>query len=243
MALFVYGSFVGTVKLKPPKLEKQQIDISPLLSKFKALYPQYPQEEGVEDKPSITLLATATGFIRLALIQVNGEEQTVRIGSKIGSYTVAHIDRNYIMLSKGEDKMAAGFSLKEEPKKMGTLSPSTTPTGDKTITSSRSLQANIPRGELERITADPGIMFRQIRMVPFVQGGRTRGFLFEWIEPESIFERAGIQPGDVLLSINNQEIRSGEDAFRILQLLRNESTIKLNLQRDSELIELSLRIE
>jgi len=86
-------------------------------------------------------------------------------------------------------------------------------------------------------------MFRQIRLVPFVQEGRTKGFLFEWIEPGSIFERAGIKPGDVLLSINNQEIKSGEDAFRILQVLRNENSIKLNLQRGSEIIELLLRVE
>ena len=97
--------------------------------------------------------------------------------------------------------------------------------------------------ELQRITADPGVMFRQIRLVPFVQEGRTKGFLFEWIEPGSIFERAGIKPGDVLLSINNQEIKSGEDAFRILQVLRNENSIKLNLQRGNELIELLLRVE
>ncbi|MCX8059881.1 MAG: PDZ domain-containing protein, partial [Aquificaceae bacterium] len=62
-------------------------------------------------------------------------------------------------------------------------------------------------------------------------------------EPGSIFDRSGIRPGDVLLSINNQEIRSGEDAFRILQVLRNENSIKLNLQRGNELIELSLRVE
>ncbi|MFN3598516.1 MAG: PDZ domain-containing protein [Aquificaceae bacterium] len=219
-------------------MEREQININPLFFKFEALY---PKEEKKEEVPMVNLLATATGSVRLALIQVNGKEQTVSIGSKIGGYKVAHIDRNYIIISKGENKIAIGFSLREESAKVS--APSTTSTKDTRITSSRSLQANIPRGELERITADPGIMFRQIRLVPFVQEGRTRGFLFEWIEPGSIFEKAGIQPGDVLLSINNQEIRSGEDAFRILQVLRNESTIKLNLQRENELIELSLRVE
>lgn len=239
--LFSYVPFIKVSKLNPPKMERERININPLFSKFEALYPK--QEEKREEMPVVNLLATATGSIRLALIQVNGKEQTVRIGSKIGGYTVTHIDRNYIIISKGENKVAVGFSLGEQATKVSAPSSSITSAKDTRITSSRSIQANIPRGELERITADPGIMFRQIRLVPFVQEGRTRGFLFEWIEPGSIFERAGIQSGDVLLSINNQEIRSGEDAFRILQVLRNESTIKLNLQRGNELIELSLRVE
>ncbi len=240
MVLF-YGSLVGVIGATPPQLSKDQVQVQDLFAKFESLYPKEEKKE--EDRvPDISLLATATGSFPLALAKVEGQSKVLRVGSQVGSYRVTAIERNYIVLSKGENKIAVGFRFGPEQAPQtssGTAPSQTLPTPQ----ASRSLQAVLPRGELERITADPGIMFRMIRLVPFVQDGRTRGFLFEWVEQGSIFDRAGIRPGDVLLSINNQEIRSGEDAFRILQVLRNESSIKLNLQRGNELIELSLRVE
>lgn len=232
-----YGFFMRGISLKTPQLKKEEVQTASLFSKFEALY---PKEEKGEKPPSITLLATATGSVRLALAQVNGSPQTLRIGTQVGGYKVVSIERNYVVLSKDKNRLAVGFNLRTEvpQQQASAVQPSAS-----SPQASKSLQANLSREELQRITADPGIMFRQIRLVPFVQEGRTRGFLFEWIEPGSIFERAGIKPGDVLLSINNQEIKSGEDAFRILQVLRNENSIKLNLQRGSEIIELLLRVE
>ncbi|MEM4732419.1 MAG: PDZ domain-containing protein [Desulfurococcaceae archaeon] len=241
LLLLLYSFLISGIKLSIPKLQREEVQTQSLFASFESLYPKEEKKEE-ESLPAVNLLATAVGSVRLALARVDGQTKTLRIGSQVGSYRVTAIERNYIVLSKGENKIAVGFRFGPEPPpqvSIGTAPFQTLPTPQ----ASRSLQAVLPRGELERITADPGIMFRMIRLVPFVQGGRTRGFLFEWVEPGSIFDRAGIRPGDVLLSINNQEIRSGEDAFRILQVLRNESSIRLNLQRGNELIELFLRVE
>lgn len=233
-----YSLMQGSLQLKVPKLRKEEVNTSGLFGKFVSLYPR--EEEKAEEKvPAVRLIATATGSMRMALAEVEGSPRTLRVGTQVGAYRVESIDRNYLVLSKGDKRVAIGFRFTPEPPPQiqSTSQPSQTPQV------SRNLQASISRGELERVTADPGIMFRQIRLVPFLQEGKTRGFLFEWVEPGSLFERSGIKPGDVLLSINNQDIRSGEDAFRILQVLRNESSIRLNLQRGNELIELSLRVE
>lgn len=231
--MLLYIWIAKDIKIVPPDLKKESIQVSSLFPKFESLYPKK------EEKPtSIKLLATATGSVRLALIEVDGSTQTVRIGSGVKGYRVVDIERNYIVLSRDKNRLAVGFGFKSgEPPMQASKILSPTPQA------TNSLQASVSKEELQRITADPCVMFRQIRLVPFVQEGRTKGFLFEWIEPGSIFERAGIKPGDVLLSINNQEIKSGEDAFRILQVLRNENSIKLNLQRGNELIELLLRVE
>jgi len=90
-----------------------------------------------------------------------------------------------------------------------------------------SFEARISRREIERLTKDPGVMFREIRLVPYVKEGRTEGFIFEWIKPGSLFHRAGLRKGDILISINNMSIKSGEDAFRLLQVLRNEPSLSL----------------
>ncbi|MCS6957061.1 MAG: PDZ domain-containing protein [Aquificaceae bacterium] len=237
LSLF-YLLFLTATPTKVPQIRREEVNPSGLFAKFESLYPK--EEKTEKSLPSIKLIATVTGSVRMALAEVDGSPRTLRVGSQVSAYRVVSIERNYLILVKGEDRLAIGFRFSQESAPDASYSPAKPlPTPQ----ASKSVQSAISKGELERITADPGIMFRQIRLVPFVQEGRTRGFLFEWVEPGSLFERAGIRAGDVLLSINNQEIRSGEDAFRILQVLRNESSIRLNIQRGNEILEISLRVE
>jgi general secretion pathway protein C len=77
-------------------------------------------------------------------------------------------------------------------------------------------------------------MLTQIRLIPVVENGQTKGFRFDWIQDGSLFQKMGIQVGDILVAINNQKINSGEDAFRILQMLRNESSIKVTILRNGQ---------
>ncbi len=200
--------------------------------------PVFKREEQKQQKQeaSVRLLATAVGGVNLALIDVNGQVKTVRVGSEVGGYRVARIDRNYIILSRGEEERAIGFSFARAEAK--TKEPEIIAQGGVQL-----IQAVVQRREIESVTADPGVMFRQIRLVPYVQDGRTTGFLFEWVDPQSMFSRVGIVPGDVLVSINNQQIRSGEDAFRILQVLRNENSFKIGLIREGRPVELLVRVE
>ncbi|ADC89890.1 PDZ/DHR/GLGF domain protein [Thermocrinis albus DSM 14484] len=216
---FILLYFTHLPNLKPPLLPQEK----PPIPQIKAFAPvSSPQAEDIH------LLGTATGSVRMALLQVGGEAKVVYVGSSVGPYKVEEIGRYYVILAKGDVRRKLTFETTQ-----------TTPT----FQDEGSLQAVVSREELNRITADPGIMFRQIRLVPFLQGNKTKGFLIEWVDPSSIFSRMGLKGGDVLLAINNQEIRSGEDAFKILQVLRNESTIKLDLLREGKLITMVLRVE
>ncbi|MEJ5173227.1 MAG: PDZ domain-containing protein [Hydrogenothermaceae bacterium] len=101
----------------------------------------------------------------------------------------------------------------------------------------------IPKSELERLTSDPGVMFTQIRLIPVVEGGQTKGFRFDWIADGSLFQKMGINVGDILVSINNQPINSGEDAFRILQIIRNERSFKVAIVRNGQPVELTYTVD
>jgi general secretion pathway protein C len=188
-----------------------------------------------KDLSHLRLLATASGGTKLALLEENGTAKVVRIGDDIGEYRVLDIQRNYLLLSDGKNTKALGFSFQVEKKP--TLEFTRAPS------SAEIFSAVISKREIENVTADPGIMFRQIRLVPYIQNGQTRGFLFEWVDPQSVFSKAGIRAGDILLAINNQDIKSGEDAFRILQALRNENSLKVSLMREGRPIEINLRVE
>lgn len=230
------GAFVFMPNMRSfsaPLLEKKKLDLSSANQRFIQVFKK--EEKPEERLPVVKLLAIASGAKNMALALVDGKPTILKIGSSVGPLSVISVERNSIVLSKdGQakvvslslDKAQQSASLPQEP-----------------ASESKTLQSKIARSELERITSDPGLMFRQIRLVPFVQDGRTRGFLFEWIEPGSLFDRAGLLQGDVLLAINGQEIKSGEDAFRILQVLRNEQALRISLMRSQQQIEIQLRVE
>ncbi len=214
---------LSSFKLTPPILSPQREGM-PDLSR---LFPRQERQEAFKD---IKLLATSSGSRSLALLEIDGVPRVVRIGSEVGPYRVISIRRNSVELSDGRNSLTVSFRFESAPQSQ---SPSASSPGSNVVSKS----------ELERITADPGIMFRQIRLVPYVENGRTVGFIFEWVDPSSIFARMGINAGDILLSINNMQIQSGEDAFRILQTLRNESSLRAEIIRNGQKQTLQVRIE
>ncbi len=229
--LLFYFYLLPSAKFRVPEVSKENYRPPDLSFIFR------DQElQKVKDLSNVRLLATASGSVRLALLEIKGKAKVVRIGSEVEGYRVVDIQRNYILLSDGRETKAVGFSFETAK----------TPTFESAVgtnSPSESFSAVVSKREIESVTADPGIMFRQIRLVPYVQNGQTKGFLFEWVDPQSIFSKVGIRAGDILISINNQDIKSGEDAFRILQALRNENSLRVSLMRDGKPIEINLRIE
>jgi general secretion pathway protein C len=231
MVLFLYFYLLPSVKIPVPEVKRENYTPPDLSFIFKE-----KRIAQTKDLSHLRLLATASGGIKLALLEENGTAKVVRIGSEVEGYRVLDIQRNYLLLSDGKNTKALGFSFKTAK------TPAFEPAAG-TPEALESLSAVVSKREIENVTADPGIMFRQIRLVPYIQNGQTRGFLFEWVDPQSVFSKAGIRAGDILLAINNQDIKSGEDAFRILQALRNENSLKVSLMREGRPIEINLRVE
>ena len=166
----------------------------------------------------------------------NGKERFIEEGKEIKGYTLKRVLPEGVLLSaEGKE-----YFLEFKPKKSkGAI----TNRGVSTLRNFGSKEVVISRREVEAITKDPAKMFTQIRLVPYVKGGKTEGFIFEWVKPGSIFYKLGIRRGDILVSINNMTITSGEDAFRILQMLRNEPNLKVVLIRGGRKEEINVRIE
>lgn len=176
----------------------------------------------------IKVLAIASGQAKLALVSNGKEIKTVKLGEKLGDFEIVDIKRNSIVLARGSERKTLSY-----------------PIGLASMIgkSSQPNRVEFSKREIEKLTNDPGMLFQEIRLRPVMEKGKTKGFAFDWIKQGSIFERAGIKQGDILLSINNIEIKSGEDAFRILQALRNEPSLKVTLLRGGQNIDINLRFD
>lgn len=225
LSSLIFTSKVNT--LNTPIIIEEKPSIEHLQNKFAKVFKS--DDSLLNGVSNIKILAIASGAVKKALISFAGDLKTINIGSKIGDYEVKEIMRNYIIVSKGGNREKISYSLE-------------TPTGS-TLSKPALEGQNFTKKEIERLTHDPGVLFQEIRLRTVVEEGKTKGFAFEWIKPGSIFEKAGIKQGDVLLSINNIEIKSGEDAFKILQALRNEPSLKVSLLREGKNIDINLRID
>lgn len=201
------------------------------------------QEEGVqeevvieeEEEVDIKLIGVVAGEVNMVMLRVGDGSLILRKGeSKKGILVKDVWERGAVVSYRGRD-----ITLRLKKKSFG----KSAGYGKPAAGGEDSGVARISRREIERLTKDPGIMFRELRLVPYVRNGRTEGFIFEWIRPGSLLHRAGLRRGDILLSINNNTIRSGEDAFRLLQILRNEPNLRILVMRNGVRKELKVVIE
>ncbi len=190
---------------------------------------------------NIRLIGLSWGDLPLAMFKVGDKKLILIEGESRKGITLKEVLRDsVVIISDGKE-----ITLRVPKRELKTASASKTepqPTESYQPTG-QGQEFRVSRREIERITKDPGVMFREIRLVPYVKGGRTEGFIFEWIKPGSLLYQAGLRPGDILVSINNNTIRSGEDAFRLLQILRNEPNLRVQIIRNGQKRELFVRVE
>lgn len=75
-------------------------------------------------------------------------------------------------------------------------------------------------------------LLTQMRAVPNIQNGAANGFRLSEIQPDSIFERIGLQDGDLVTSINGQPVGNPAKALALMQTLQGQSSITLNIIRN-----------
>jgi general secretion pathway protein C len=223
------------VPISPPKIQEQKFDYNSLISKYEI----FEAKEKSKIQPSaninnIQLIGTAIGFKNLAIIKLDGKTHIVSQGQNINGIRILNIGRDFILVESDGKTGKITFKTKDIKTTLSNNKPLNLPPLDKVLSN-----YTIPKSEIEKLTADPGVMLTQIRLIPVVENGQTKGFRFDWIQDGSLFQKMGIQVGDILVAINNQKINSGEDAFRILQMLRNESSIKVTILRNGQLMDMS----
>jgi len=92
----------------------------------------------------------------------------------------------------------------------------------------------IDRRELESTVANINEVFTQARAVPFFENGKTVGFRVFAIKPGSVFEKIGLQNGDVINRVNGVELTDPTKAISLFTELQNEGHIAVDLQRNKQ---------
>jgi general secretion pathway protein C len=81
-------------------------------------------------------------------------------------------------------------------------------------------------------------LFTEIRAVPNLQNGTSNGFRLSEVAPDSIFQQIGLMDGDLLTAVSGQPVGDPARAMQLFEMLRNQSTITLNVVRNGSPMQL-----
>ena len=146
---------------------------------------------------------------------------------------IAEIRRNGIIIRQGnvEELLELGIS---EGQAAPAGSPGAIPGPQAGTTPTAPLRKVVDRREVEQAMNDLPKLLSQARAVPNTVNGAINGFRLDYIAPASFYERIGVQAGDVLQRVNGVDIRDPSTMLNLLQQLKNEQTVKLDLVRNNQ---------
>jgi general secretion pathway protein C len=92
----------------------------------------------------------------------------------------------------------------------------------------------VDQREIASSTENMGQVLTQARALPYLEQGKTVGFRISEIVPGSIYEKIGLQNGDVVQRVNAQDVDDPGKFFQMYQGLKDESRISIDLLRNGQ---------
>jgi general secretion pathway protein C len=186
------------------------------------------------------LLGTApgAGIESFAIIEDAGnkKQQLYRVGDKFQNRTLAAVqwDRVVLKSEQGDEVL----KIVEPSSKPGPAPAE----GNTTIQQSGENQFVIDRTEVDKALENMNQLFTQIRAVPHFQDGKAAGFRLFAIKKDSVFDKLGLKNGDIITRINGNDLTDPARAMGLIQELRNQGRVTVDVNRNRQLSTLNYEI-
>lgn len=92
----------------------------------------------------------------------------------------------------------------------------------------------VDQGMVTSSTENLNQLLTQARALPYLENGKMVGFRLNEITPGSLFEKIGLQNGDVIQRVNTQDIDDPGKFFQMYQNLRNERNVAVDVLRGGQ---------
>lgn len=172
-----------------------------------------------------------------------GGEQVIllRIDDETDPGTVlAAVRRNLVAFKTPSGIRCLGENVGKAPQQQESRPETTTASGDFNVTQVGPNSYRLSREDLNRATANLNSLASEARIVPDRQ---ENGFKIFSIRPGGIWQKIGVQNGDVLKSINGIELSSPDKALEAYSRLRNANKLTLDIVRRGKKESLEYTIE
>lgn len=93
------------------------------------------------------------------------------------------------------------------------------------------------------LTVDFAKTLQDAKASPNTVGGEVKGFVLTRIRPDSVYEKMGLQDGDVVEAINGIELNDAARAIQTLNALRGENNIELVVKRNGSSMNFKVQVK
>lgn len=196
---------------------------------------------------NLTLVGTAYPF---AIIKDPKEkkQKLYRKGDVIGEIIggrnankpkLISIERNKVVLLRGGQKEVLEVEVKSKKKKgparrVSGRGGSSKPKSSDTIKQVSDNQWILDRRELDESLKNLPQLLTQARIIPSFKDGKPDGFRIFAIAKDSLYARIGLKNGDILHRINSVDVSSPQNFMKVIEQLKDESNISVDLVRNNQ---------
>lgn len=182
-------------------------------------------------KLNLALLGTVsgTGKFDCAVIEEKDKRKQglFKTGDTVASATVVRIMRGVVVLRvDGRDEILA---MDKPGKDRGSAEKQVSGAGSSVV---------VNKAEINEALKDMSKILSQARIRPYFSAGKSNGFIISSIKSGSIFQKMGMQNGDIIQSVNDRPIKSPDEMLKLYNSLKSGSSINLNIKRRGQQEEL-----
>lgn len=103
---------------------------------------------------------------------------------------------------------------------------------------------NVTRQWIDRaVTLDFAKTLQDAKASPHMVGGQVKGFVLTQIRPDSVYEKMGLENGDVVRSINGIELNDAARAIQTLNAMRNETQLDVVFERQGSVMNRKIQVK
>lgn len=243
VALLFLGLSIG--ELGPDRVDARTVDIG-----HKEVQPIVLKDSALK---LVGTAVTRDPEKRMAVIEdlKSRRQWSFHEGDRAGETLIKSIRRDHIVIDagKGDETVKISGYLNQGQSTTASLNvPAQRDFSGPSATSinrvgSRKRLFVIDRAVAEAAFADPASVLDRVDIMPARFLNREVGFRITAFEPESIFSKMGLRSGDLLLTVNDQEIAGPQEATSFFEIIREGGDIDLTVRRRARTYHINLLIE
>lgn len=197
--------------------------------------PQAP----VETPLNVRLKGTAVspGGMALAMIEdsTQRKEDLYVVGDRIQDAQIVKILPDHVILQRGGREEKLSLFVEGGPK------------GSRTAPSPQAQAAKqpAPGHQAPQPTRQQVLqtLMAKLRLRPHMQDGKPQGFVIGDVPGGSVFEAAGLKVGDILVGINNEEVRTPNQLLKAYKDASEARELLLDILREGQNVKVEVDIE
>jgi general secretion pathway protein C len=187
----------------------------------------------------------------LAMIDINGETKVVSVGEEVSGMTLTEVSAYSARLEGGGRTQILEMDVVTELPAVVTAPPPTASTAEPIVPEASptpGMEATpavaetpgaegsiLSQRELRNILDNPGqFAGKGFRMKPVLREGEIVGMRVTMKDASHPLARLGVQDGDIVRSLNGQELNGPEALSSIYRVLRNTSDLKFEVERNGQ---------